>query len=75
MGSITKSSIRKKSENTNLYKLARMVYVGLVQKLGKQLGRKLTDLERTNLWTIAQLDEEGQYMNEEVKEISNKIVS
>ena len=39
------------------------------------MGRKLTDLERTDSWTRAQLDEEGQYMNEEVKEISDKIVS
>ena len=44
-------------------------------KLKKELGHELTDLERTNLWTKARLDEEGQYMNEEVKEVSDKIVS
>ena len=52
-----------------------MGYVSLVQKLEKELGHELTYLERTDLWTRARLDEEGQYMNEEVKEISDKIVS
>ena len=52
-----------------------MSYVGLVQKLEKELGRKLTDLERTNLWTRARLNEEGQYMNKKFKEISDKVVS
>ena len=52
-----------------------MSYVGLVQKLEKELGHKLTDLGRTNLGTRARLDEEGQYMNEKVKEIVDKVVS
>ena len=52
-----------------------MVCVGLVEKLRKQLGRELTSLKRTNLWTRAQLDEEGEYMNENVKEIPDKMLS
>ena len=54
-------------KNTNLHKRSRMGYVGLVQKLEKELGCKLTALERIDLWTSAQLNEDGQYMNEEVK--------
>ena len=34
--------------------------VGLVQKLEKQLGCELTDIEKIDLWTRARLDEEGQ---------------
>ena len=60
----------RRVKNTNLHKLLRMGYVGLVQKLEKELGRELTDLERSDLWTRARLDEEGQYMYDEVKEIT-----
>ena len=52
-----------------------MGYVGLVEKLEKQLSCELTSLERTNLWTRARINEQGEYMNNEVKKISNKIVS
>ena len=52
-----------------------MGYVGLVEKLEKQLGHELTGLKRTNLWSRARLEEEGEYMNEKVKEIPYKMVS
>ena len=52
-----------------------MDYIGLVQKLEKELGRELTDLKRGDLWKRARVDEEGEYMNKEVKEIIEKIVS
>ena len=40
-----------------------MVYVGLVEKLEKELGHKLTDLKRGDLWTRARVNEEEEYMN------------
>ena len=52
-----------------------MGYVGLFQKMEKELGRELTKIEKGDLWTRARLDEKGEYMNEEVKVISEKIVS
>ena len=35
----------RRAKNTNLHKFSRMGYVDLVEKLEKELGRKLTDLE------------------------------
>ena len=35
-----------------------MGYVSLVQKLETELGYELTDLDRTDLWTRARVDEE-----------------
>ena len=58
MGSITKSSTRKKSKK--IQTCIRMGNVGLVQKLEKQLGCELTDIEKIDLWIRARLDEEGQ---------------
>ena len=52
-----------------------MGYVGLVEKLEKELGRKLTDLQRDDLWARARVNKKGEYMDEEVKEIAKKIVS
>ena len=75
IGSITKISQEERAKNTNMHKLSQIGCVGLVQKLEKELSRDLIDLKRTELWTRARLDDGGQYMNEEVKEISDKIVS
>ena len=52
-----------------------MGYVGLVEKLEKELGHKLTDHERGDWWARARVDEEGEYMNKKIKEIAQKIVS
>ena len=52
-----------------------MSYVDLVQKLEKELGCELTYLKKSDLWTRARIDEEGEYINEEVKKIAEKIVS
>ena len=54
---------------------SRMSYVDLVQKLEKELGCELTYLKKSDLWTRARIDEEGEYINEEVKKIAKKIVS
>ena len=65
----------RRAKNTNLHKLSKMGYVVLVQKMEKELGRELTEIKRGDLWTRSRLDVEGEYMNEEVKEIVEKIVS
>ena len=64
---------QRRAKNTNLYKLGIIGYVGLVQKLEKELGHELTELKRGDLWKRAQLDEEREYINVEVKEIAKKI--
>ena len=35
-------------KNTNLHKLSKIGYVGLVQKLEKELSHELTELERSD---------------------------
>ena len=64
-----------RAKNKNLHKLSIMGYVGLVQKLEKELGRELTELEKGDLWTRARLDKEVEYMNEKVKEIAEETIS
>ena len=39
------------------------------------MGHELTEFDRGDLWTRARLNEEWEYMNEEVKEIADKIIS
>ena len=65
----------RRAKSTNLRKLFRMDYVGLQQKMEKELGHELTEFDRGDLWTRAWLNEKGEYMNEEVKKIADKIVS
>ena len=65
----------RRVKNTNLHKLSIMCYVGLQQMMEKELGHELTEFDRGDLWTRARLNEEGEYMNEKVKEIADKIVS
>ena len=48
----------KRAKNINLHKLSRIGYAGLVQKLEKELGHKLIDLERGYLWTRVRVDVE-----------------
>ena len=65
----------RRAKNTNLHKLSQMGYVGLVEKMEKMIGREITDVDRPNLWTMARVDKHKNYMNEEDKGISDKIVS
>ena len=62
----------RRAKNTNLHKLSRMGYVGLQQKMEKELSHELIEFDRGDLWTIAWLKEN---MNKEVKEIIDKIAS
>ena len=52
-----------------------MGYVGLQQKMEKELGHELTKFDRGDLWKRAGLHEEREYMDEKVKKIAEKIIS
>ena len=52
-----------------------MGYADLVEKMKKGMDQEITKIDIHELWTRARVDELGQYMNEEVKGISQKIVS
>ena len=39
------------------------------------MNHELTEFDRGDLWTRARLNKKGEYTNEEVKEIADKIVS
>ena len=51
------------AKNTNLHKLSQMGYVGLVEKMEKEIGWEITDIDRPDLWTMARVDEHGNYMS------------
>ena len=70
-----KAQQEKRAKNTNLHKLFRMGYADLVEKMEKGMGQEITKIDIHELWTRARVDELGQYMNEEVQGISEKIVS
>ena len=65
----------KRAKNTNLHKFLRMVYIGLVQKMEKELGNEFIEFDRSDLWTRARLNKKQEYMNNKVSEIADKIVS
>ena len=52
-----------------------MGYASLVENMERETGPEINEIDRPDLWTIARGDELGQPMNEEVKGISQKIVS
>ena len=75
MGSITKVQQERQAKNTNLHKLSRMGYAGLVEKMEKTIGRELTNIDRPDLWIMAHVNEHGNYMNGDIKATTDKIVS
>ena len=52
-----------------------MGYASLVEKMEKEMGHEITEIDRPDLWTRAWVDELGQFMNKEVEGISQKIVT
>ena len=72
---LRKTQQERRAKNTNLHKLSRMGYAGLVEKMEHTMGRELTDVDRPQLWTYALVDEHEDYMNEEVASTATKIVS
>ena len=72
---LRKAQQERRAQNTNLHKLSRMGYVGLVEKMERETGRVITKIDKPDLWIVARVDELGQPMNEEVKGISQKIIS
>ena len=72
---LRKAQQERRAKNTNLHKLSRIGYAGLVEKMEKEMGEEITKIDRPKLWTKARVDELGQPMNEEVEGISQKIVS
>ena len=49
-----------------------MGYAGFVEKMEKETGKEITEIDRPELWTRARVDELGKPMNEEVEGISQK---
>ena len=49
----------RRAKNTNLHKLSWMGYIGLIEKMEKELEQEITDIERAKYWIRAQLDGEG----------------
>ena len=52
-----------------------MGYAGLVEKMEHTMGRELTNVDKPQLWTYARVDQQRDYMNEDVSSMATKIVS